>query len=163
MRRRERNSLCWWLRFMASNMRQKHLQIWMWASNGGNECDTFDMVTIFHCITPCIRLAMRAAMGHWKLFTTQKKSQNWRRAINSTPFSDFFGGVLGQKCICSYRFWEQNKNDPQRRCNFLHLVLNLEMTFQGIFHQKLVFAQHQITAVSNHFGTFYTLMKVCKC
>ena len=100
------------------------------------------------------------ATGTWKLFTTQKKSQNWRRAINSTPFSDFLGGVWGQKCICSDRFWEKNKNDPQRRCNFLHLMLNLEMTFQGIFHQKLVFAQHQITAVSNHFGTFHTSMKV---
>jgi hypothetical protein len=37
-----------------------------------------------------------ARCGTLKVLVSQKKSQKRRRAINSTPFSDFFRGVLGQ-------------------------------------------------------------------
>ena len=104
---------------------------------------------------------------------TQKKSQNWPRAKYSTPFSDFFWEVLGQKCNCSDGFWEQNKIDTQSGCWLFVFVLNLEVSFEQTFFWNwasgqvvvnflsiyalfIVVISHVVEGVENIWNMFWT-------
>ena len=71
-------------------------------------------------------------------------------------FRTVFGGFWAKNASVLIGFWNKIRMNLNDGAIFLHLVLNLEITFQGIFHQKLVFAQHQITTASNTILVHFT-------